>query len=158
MREIELRVTEVVAEPLSDALLAAGALSVTVTDADADSEHESALFGEPGHAPVSHAWASNVVVALFAADVDPLDAFRAAWEALDLAAPAPALSIRDVPSADWVRLTQAQFEPVRIGARLWIVPSWHAPPVADAINVRLDPGVAFGTGTHPTTRLCLSWL
>jgi ribosomal protein L11 methyltransferase len=164
LREIELRVDETLAEPLSDALLAAGALAVTISDADADTAAESALFGEPGFAPTHAAWRHNVVVALVDDGVDAPALLASAWSRLDLdgrrpgAATLPRLLDRPVPDDDWVRRTQAQFKPVQIGARLWIVPSWHEPPDPSAVVVRLDPGVAFGTGTHPTTRLCLSWL
>ena len=144
------------AEALSDALLALGALSVGVEDADAGTERETPQFGEPGHSPAP-LWAHSRIVALFdkAADV-PLIAAAAAGEA-GLGA-TPPYDITDVAEQDWVRLTQSQFEPIRINERLWIVPSWHEAPDPQAINLELDPGLAFGTGSHPTTRLCLEWL
>jgi ribosomal protein L11 methyltransferase len=144
------------AEALSDALLALGALSVGVEDADAGTERETPQFGEPGHSPTP-LWAHSRIVALFdkAADV-PLIAAAAAGEA-GLGA-TPPYDITEVAEQDWVRLTQSQFEPIRINERLWIVPSWHEAPDPQAINLELDPGLAFGTGSHPTTRLCLEWL
>lgn len=144
------------AEALSDALLARGALSVGVEDADAGTERETPQFGEPGHSPAP-LWAHSRIVALFdkAADV-PLIAAAAAGEA-GLGA-TPPYDITEVAEQDWVRLTQSQFEPIRINERLWIVPSWHEAPDPQAINLELDPGLAFGTGSHPTTRLCLEWL
>jgi ribosomal protein L11 methyltransferase len=144
------------AEALSDALLALGALSVGVEDADAGTERETPQFGEPGHSPAP-LWAHSRIVALFdkAADV-PLIAAAAAGEA-GLGA-TPPYDITEVAEQDWVRLTQSQFEPIRINERLWIVPSWHEAPDPQAINLELDPGLAFGTGSHPTTRLCLEWL
>jgi ribosomal protein L11 methyltransferase len=70
----------------------------------------------------------------------------------------PSFECRQVADADWVRLTQSQFDPIRVSQRLWIVPTWHVAPDPAAIVIRLDPGLAFGTGSHPTTRLCLRWL
>lgn len=144
------------AEALSDALLALGALSVGVEDADAGTERETPQFGEPGSTPAP-LWAHSRVVALFERSADiPLIAAAAAGEAgLDAT---PAYDITEVAEQDWVRLTQSQFEPIRINERLWIVPSWHDAPDPGAINLELDPGLAFGTGSHPTTRLCLEWL
>lgn len=144
------------AEALSDALLALGALSVGVEDADAGTERETPQFGEPGSAQ-SPLWAHSRVTALFDPNADiPLIAAAAAGEA-GLEA-TPPYDILEVAEQDWVRLTQSQFEPIRINERLWIVPSWHRAPDPDAINLALDPGLAFGTGSHPTTRLCLDWL
>ncbi|MBI4989468.1 MAG: 50S ribosomal protein L11 methyltransferase [Rhodocyclales bacterium] len=144
------------AEALSDALLALGALSVSVEDADAGTEREMPQFGEPGStsAPL---WDRSRVLALFDKHADiPLLVAAAAGEA-GLAA-TPSYDVTEIAEQDWVRLTQSQFEPIRINARLWIVPSWHEAPDPDAINLDLDPGLAFGTGSHPTTRLCLEWL
>lgn len=157
LRELTLTVAEAQAEPLSDALLAAGALSVAVEDAQADSADEQPLYGEPGLPLPQQAWQRNRLAVLIDAATDPAQLLAAAAEACEQAPPAIEAS-RVVEDADWVRLTQAQFPPTRIDERLWIVPSWHAPPDPAAINLRLDPGVAFGTGTHPTTRLCLAWL
>jgi len=157
LRELELLVDAIVAEPLSDALLAAGAVSVSVVDSAADSESEEPLFGEPGMLPARLAWQHNRLVVLIEAAIDAATLVAAA--AAGIVEPAPRIeSIRTLGDEDWVRKTQAQFPPTRIGTRLWIVPSWHAPPDPDAVVVRLDPGVAFGTGTHPTTQLMLQWL
>ena len=144
------------AEALADALLALGALSVGMEDADAGTDRETPQFGEPG-CELAPLWAHSHVVALFDRSADiPLIAAAAAGEAgLDTT---PAYQIAEVAEQDWVRLTQSQFEPIRINERLWIVPSWHPSPDPDAINLELDPGLAFGTGSHPTTRLCLDWL
>lgn len=140
------------AESLADALLAAGALAVSIEDRDAGTAAEEAQFGEPGEAE-PRAWRRNWVVALLpdGTDVPTLLA------RLGLAANAEH-TVEAVPEQDWVRLTQAQFNPIRITDRLWIVPSWHVAPRPDAVNIELDPGLAFGTGSHPTTRLCLIWL
>lgn len=144
------------AEALSDALLALGALSVGVEDADAGTERETPQFGEPGSSPAP-LWAHSRVIALFEKDADvPLIVAAAAGEA-GLAV-TPPYETTEVAEQDWVRLTQSQFEPIRVNERLWIVPSWHAAPDPGAINLELDPGLAFGTGSHPTTRLCLEWL
>jgi ribosomal protein L11 methyltransferase len=158
LREVVLSVDAEAAEPFADALLAAGALAVSIEDAEADTPGESALYGEPGTEPARRAWNRSRVIAQCDASVDCSALVRAAAAARGLSAP-PAFEQRDVPDDDWVRRTQAQFPPQRVGARLWIVPSWHEPPAdPHALVIRLDPGVAFGTGTHPTTRLCLEWL
>jgi ribosomal protein L11 methyltransferase len=143
-------------EALTDALLAAGALAVDVQDAAAGTAEEQPIFAEPGATPVA-GWQRNRVGALFAIDADLYTAVPQALRQAGLA-PAKAFSIERVEDADWVRLTQSQFHPMQITSRLWVVPSWHAPPDPGAINIVLDPGVAFGTGAHPTTRLCLRWL
>ena len=157
MLEVTLLADAASAEALSDALLASGALSVSIEDADADTSDESPLFGEPGGEPERAAWRHNRLSALLAAGTDPAQLLASACEAHSIEMPRICAQ-RQVEDADWVRLTQAQFPPTRIGDSLWIVPTWHEPPDPAAINIRLDPGVAFGTGTHPTTRLCLSWL
>ncbi|MGQ9686094.1 MAG: 50S ribosomal protein L11 methyltransferase [Thiobacillaceae bacterium] len=140
------------AEALSEALLSAGALSVSVEDRDAGTEAETPQFGEPGEAEPC-AWPHNWVVALLPGDTD----VPALLNRLGLAADAEH-TVEAVPEQDWVRQTQAQFDPISISDRLWIVPSWHEVPRPDAVNIILDPGLAFGTGSHPTTRLCLTWL
>lgn len=148
------------ADALSDALLAAGAISVSVEDALAGTDLETPQFGEPdasGGGPTTPLWTESRVVALF----DPSDDLIGRITAATLAAgidDLPEIELEDVAEQDWVRLTQAQFDPIRVNQRLWIVPSWHAAPDADAINLVLDPGLAFGTGSHPTTFLCLQWL
>ncbi|HZM46309.1 MAG TPA: 50S ribosomal protein L11 methyltransferase [Burkholderiales bacterium] len=141
-------------EAITDALLAAGALAVDVEDAHAGSEREEPLFAEGVEAPGT--WRLNVVRALLAAEADPGAVVAAACAVVGV--PAPPHTVEVVPDQDWVRATQAQFHPIQITSRLWIVPSWHPPPDPKALNVTLDPGLAFGTGNHATTRLCLRWL
>ena len=145
---------EMVGDALIDEL---EALSVSVEDADADSSSEHALFGEPGMPAPAAGWDRSMLRALFA---DEAHATQAATLLLaqEWAREVRVQSIRPVPEQDWVRLTQSQFAPVSITADFWIVPSWHEPPAAAALVMRLDPGLAFGTGTHPTTRMCLRWI
>ncbi len=157
LREFVVQVDGDSADAFSDALLAAGALSVSLADADADTVREQPLFGEPGGEPDQAAWPYNLVRVLVVPGTDVARLIVAAAAACGIAPPA-VQSAREVEDADWVTLTQSQFPPVRITDGLWIVPSWHEPPQAGAISIRLDPGTAFGTGTHPTTRLCLQWL
>ena len=158
LAEVTLRIDAEHAELLADTLLASGALSVAVEDADADTPDELPLFGEPGLEPDRLAWQHSRLRVLVAGDQEAArHAVEAAIASLQLAAPTIESS-SPVAEADWVRATQAQFPPTRISDRLWIVPTWHDPPDPTAIAVRLDPGVAFGTGTHPTTQLCLAWL
>lgn len=144
------------AEALSEALLERGALSVDMLDADADTPDEQAIFGEPGE-PTSAVWQHNLVNALFESGTPVADILQASCDTLGIS-PLPPHQIETLQESDWVRLTQAQFDPIRISDRLWIVPTWHAPTDPSAINIALDPGLAFGTGSHPTTRLCLRWL
>jgi len=144
------------AEALSDALLELGALSADLLDADADTPDEQAIFGEPGEPPPG-VWQHNRVSALFNDDQDVSAILRKAASSVGLEQ-LPEYRIETLADNDWVRLTQAQFEPIRISSRLWIVPTWHTPSDPEAINIVLDPGLAFGTGSHPTTRLCLRWL
>lgn len=150
-----LEVPAAEAELLSDALMAHGAMSVSVEDADAGTAQEQPLFGEPG-SPLETMWAHSVMRALCDSDTNVEELLRVASAACNIAP--PVYRIENVPEQDWVRLTQAQFEPIRISLRLWIVPSWHQVPDPDALSLQLDPGLAFGTGSHPTTRLCLRWL
>ncbi len=144
------------AEALSEALLELGALSVDLLDADADTPDEQAIFGEPGEPPPG-LWQHNRVSALFDSgkDVAAILHQAAAGIGLDVI---PAYRIESLADHDWVRMTQSQFAPIPISPRLWIVPTWHEPGDPDAVNIVLDPGLAFGTGSHPTTRLCLRWL
>jgi ribosomal protein L11 methyltransferase len=144
------------AEPLCDALLEAGALSATIEDADADTPDEQPQFGEPG-LETAPGWQRSRIVALLEADADAGELLATASATVGLAA-VPAWSVEPVAEQNWVQLTQSQFDPIRISGRLWIVPSWHAAPDPTAVNLVLDPGMAFGTGSHPTTRLCLEWL
>jgi ribosomal protein L11 methyltransferase len=143
------------ADALADALLEAGALSVDASDPHAGTPDETALYGEPGAPPGEH-WPVARLTALFTDGVDAEALVAAAAKALRL--PQPACERYIVEEQDWVRATQAQFEPIRVGERLWVVPTWCKAPDPDAINLTLDPGLAFGTGSHPTTRLCLNWL
>jgi ribosomal protein L11 methyltransferase len=144
------------AEALADALLERGALSVDVSDAQAGSADERAIFDEPDEPARAH-WQVNRVCALFDAQVAHQRLLREACEDAGLEQ-MPAFVAHTVPEQDWVRATQQQFNPIEISERLWIVPSWSEPPSPDAINLRLDPGLAFGTGAHPTTWQCLRWL
>jgi len=155
--EIVIEVARDNAEALSDALIEAGALSVSVEDADEGTEQEKPLFGEPGMEPKEAAWEHSRVVALTDVDADQAAIVAEAAAAIGLAA-APAFTTRNVDDEDWVRLTQSQFEPIHIGKNIWVVPSWHEAPDANALILELDPGLAFGTGSHPTTKLCMEWL
>jgi len=162
MREMVLLCPGSFAEPLSDSLLESGALSVSVEDADLDTDEEQPLFGEPGSEPNTQAWTRNRLVVLLADGTDPEQLLASAREELDTETDLPWF-LREVPDADWVRLTQSQFGPISVGEHILIVPSWHADqmpktPVAGRIAIELDPGLAFGTGSHPTTHLCLEWL
>jgi len=143
------------AEALSDALLEAGASSVELTDAEAGSPFEQAWFDEQGTA-APRPWRLNVLSALFDEETDASAALAAACARAGIAQPPH--HVHRVADRDWVGASRDQFQPIRISSRLWIVPSWHSPPDPTAINLLLDPGVAFGTGSHPTTRLCLQWL
>lgn len=143
------------AEALTDALMEAGALSAGIEDADAGTPEEKPQFGEPGM-DTAAAWDHSRIAALFEADADPAAVLTACCAELGLAV--PPFTLEEVAEQNWVQLTQSQFEPIRVSDRLWIVPSWHEAPTPDAINLILDPGMAFGTGSHPTTRLCLEWL
>lgn len=148
------------ADMLSDALLAAGAISVSVEDALAGTELETPQFGEPDgsvNAPATPLWNESRVVALFEPSDDLIGRIAAATVAAGID-DLPEIELEEVAEQDWVRLTQSQFDPIQVNSRLWIVPSWHAAPDPGAINLVLDPGLAFGTGSHPTTFLCLQWL
>ncbi|PLK50817.1 50S ribosomal protein L11 methyltransferase [Uliginosibacterium sp. TH139] len=153
---VSLKAAAEQAEALSEALMEAGALSVSIEDADAGTERETPQFGEPGSVN-EKLWDHSVVIALFDAGVDLPAALAAAADEAGLE-DVPPFTVEDVAEQNWVQLTQAQFDPIHITDRLWIVPSWHQSPDANAINIEMDPGMAFGTGSHPTTRLCLQWL
>lgn len=144
------------AEALSEALMEVGALSVSIEDADAGTERETPQFGEPGHIN-ERLWDHSRVIALFEADAELAVLLAQASGAVGLDA-VPPFTVEEVAEQNWVQLTQSQFDPIRINDGLWIVPSWHAAPNPDAINIEMDPGMAFGTGSHPTTHLCLQWL
>ena len=151
-----LRTDARVADALSDALLEQGALSVSMEDASAGTAEEAPLYGEPGLA-VETAWPQSLITALYERGGDPAQLIAAACTQIGLAQ-APDYRVEPVADEDWVRRSQSQFEPIRISDKLWIVPSWATAPDPDAVNLVLDPGLAFGTGSHPSTRLCLQWL
>lgn len=157
MYELSVMCPQERVEPLSDALDALEALSVSVEDADAQTDAERALFGEPGMPPPADGWQRSRVTALFAQEEGAGQAL-ALLQAQDFFAHCKVLGIAPVPDQDWVRLTQSQFAPVDITPDFWIVPTWHELPAAATRSIRLDPGLAFGTGTHPTTRMCLRWI
>jgi ribosomal protein L11 methyltransferase len=157
MLELQLIVPEELVESVSDALMdELDSLSVSVEDADADTAHEQALFGEPGMPAPRGGWQRSVVKALFEHEETATEAATLLL-AQDWAQDVHVQSLQAVPDEDWVRLTQSQFAPVPITPNFWIVPSWHEPPAQAKTLIRLDPGLAFGTGTHPTTRMCLRW-
>jgi ribosomal protein L11 methyltransferase len=157
MVELLLQAPESAVEQVSDALIdELGALSASVEDADADTEAEHALFGEPGMPTPASGWQRSRVHALFSDEAAATEAATLLL-AQDWACEVHVLGMRPVAEQDWVRLTQSQFAPVEITPGFWIVPSWHEPPAGAQRVIRLDPGLAFGTGTHPTTRMCLRW-
>ncbi|WP_332813717.1 50S ribosomal protein L11 methyltransferase [Ramlibacter sp.] len=157
MFELRLLCGESQVEAVSDALEALDALSVSVEDADAQTDAEQALFGEPGLPPPREGWQRSRVLALFSGRAAAEEAARLLL-AQDFFAGGRVLGIEEIAEQDWVRLTQSQFAPVEITPAFWIVPSWHQPPAQATRVIRLDPGLAFGTGTHPTTRMCLRWI
>jgi ribosomal protein L11 methyltransferase len=157
MFELRLLCPEGQVETLSEALDALDALSVSVEDADAQTEAEQALFGEPGMPAPRDGWQRSRVMALFGDETQAQEAAQL-LQLQDFFASCELLGVSLVPDEDWVRLTQSQFSPVEITPEFWIVPSWHEPPVQAREVIRLDPGLAFGTGTHPTTRMCLRWI
>lgn len=154
-QSLEITAGEEVAESISDALMELGALSVSIEDADAETAAEKPIFGEPGEAPPG-VWRHNVVSALFGEESNVDAVMQDLTEATGLRN--LSYTVQAVEEQDWVRATQSQFDPIRIRDDLWIVPSWHVAPNPDALNIVLDPGLAFGTGSHPTTHLCLAWL
>ena len=162
MHELVLSAPQSLVEPVSDMLMdELAALSVSVEDADAGTDGEHAIFGEPGMPAPAAGWNRSTLKALF----DSADAAETAATLLlaqDWAAASntglQVQALAEVAEQDWVRITQSQFAPVSITPEFWVVPSWHEPPAAARHVIRLDPGLAFGTGTHPTTRMCLRWL
>jgi ribosomal protein L11 methyltransferase len=152
---LKIQATEQNADLISDALMNIGALSASIEDANAETATEQAIFGEPGDPPPG-IWQQNIVTAMFDEQTD----VNQVISNLKLATKIPEFQFNTeiIAEQDWVRATQAQFEPIKITDKLWIVPTWHTAPNADAINIVLDPGLAFGTGSHPTTHLCLEWL
>ena len=157
MHELRLLAPQDRVEWLSEVLEALDAFSVSVEDADAHSDSESPLFGEPGMPPPQAGWDRSQVTALFADQAQAQSAadvlgLQDGFDSCEF------LGITELVEQDWVRLTQSQFAPVEITPDFWIVPTWHEPPAQAQRVLRLDPGLAFGTGTHPTTRMCLRWL
>ena len=162
MFQLVLQAPEALVENVSDALMdELDALSVSVEDSDADTDAEKALFGEPGMPAPSAGWLRSTLTALFETEQAASEAATLLL-AQDWATQAgnsvSMTSLDEVAEQDWVRLTQSQFDPVEITPTFWIVPNWHEPPAAATRLIRLDPGMAFGTGTHPTTRMCLGWI
>jgi ribosomal protein L11 methyltransferase len=158
MFELVLRAPQALVEPVSDVLMEElDALSVSVEDADAGTEAEKALFGEPGMPVAQPGWDKSTLRALFEQEQQAEHAATLLL-AQDWTAGVHLQALEAVPDEDWVRITQSQFAPVEITPSFWIVPSWHEPPAAAQKLIRLDPGLAFGTGTHPTTRMCLRWI
>lgn len=157
MFELRLMCPEDRVEDVSDGLDALDALSVSVEDADAQTDAEQALFGEPGMPPPKEGWQRSRVLALFHEREQALEALEL-LQAQDFFTGCEVLGVQEIPEQDWVRLTQSQFAPVEITPEFWIVPTWHEPPEVARVVIRLDPGLAFGTGTHPTTRMCLRWI
>ncbi len=157
MFELRLLCPQDQVETLSDTLEALDALSVSVEDADAQTDAEQPLFGEPGLPPPRDSWERSRVGALYTSETLARDALTI-LQAQDFFTECSILTIQEVPEQDWVRLTQSQFAPIEITPEFWIVPSWHLPPKQARIIIELDPGLAFGTGTHPTTRMCLRWI
>lgn len=155
-RSLVATIDAAAADRLADHLLEAGAASVSLEDPAAGTADETPIFAEPGM-PAERIWARTTLRALVpeALDVDTVLAIAAAHAGLDRPL---RYRVETLADENWVEKTQAQFEPIRISPRLWIVPSWHTPIDAAAINITLDPGLAFGTGSHPTTQLCLRWL
>ena len=141
----------------SDALLAVGAMAVTVEDADEGTSNEKPIFGEPGADSEEHVWKNSRIIALISADINIEDILLMAVNECGIDH-IPSYFVRNVPSKDWVQETQSQFSPIHIGQNIWIIPSWHEASNHTGIILRIDPGLAFGTGSHPTTHLCLEWL
>ena len=155
--ELSLRVPQARIEAMCEALDALDALSVSVEDADAHTDAEQALFGEPGMPAPQEGWQRSRVLALFSQEAAAREAADM-LQAQDFFEGCQLLGVAAVPDQDWVRLTQSQFAPVQVTPQFWIVPTWHEPPAQARQVIRLDPGLAFGTGTHPTTRMCLRWI
>ncbi len=157
MFELSLLCPEEKVDVLSESLEALDALSVCIEDADAQTTVEQALFGEPGMPPPKDGWKRSVVKALFDSQQEAQGALQTLM-LQDFFASCKNLQMVHVADQDWVRLTQSQFAPVEITPEFWIVPTWHQAPAAALKIITLDPGLAFGTGTHPTTRMCLRWI
>ena len=157
---IKIDANENNADAISDALMAIGALSASIEDANAETALEQAIFGEPSSDTIQYSppgiWQQNIVTAMFAENADANQIIRTLSQQTGIAT--FEFNTELIAEQDWVRATQAQFDPIKITDKLWIVPTWHTAPHADAVNIVLDPGLAFGTGSHPTTSLCLEWL
>ena len=143
------------AELLSDELMEVGALSTAIEDAYAGTDKEQPIFDEPNE-PSAEIWEQSLIIAMFDADTD-VDAAVALLPE-NMRPVKEAYTVTSVADQDWVKLTQSQFDPIHVSERLWITPTWHEAPTDGSINIELDPGLAFGTGSHPTTFLCLRWL
>lgn len=152
---LKIQASDENAELISDTLMELGVLSVSIEDTNADTEEEQAIFGEPGDPPPG-IWHENTVTAMLESDADIDALINQLKEKTNIAD--FNFTSETIEEQDWVRETQSQFNPIRITDQLWIVPTWHEAPNSDAINIILDPGLAFGTGSHPTTHLCLEWL
>ena len=157
---LKIQANESNADAISDALMSIGALSASIEDANAETAAEQAIFGEPSSSDIQYPppgiWQQNIITAMFDEDADIGQVIRAL--SAETTIPTFQYHTEIIAEQDWVRATQAQFEPIKITDTLWIVPTWHVAPNSDAINIVLDPGLAFGTGSHPTTHLCLDWL
>lgn len=152
---LKIDATEQNADVISDALMNIGALSASIEDANAETLAEQAIFGEPGDPPPG-IWQQNIVTAMFDEMTDVSLVIQTLSQ--DTGITQLQYHTESIADQDWVRSTQAQFEPIKITDNLWIVPTWHTAPHSSAVNILLDPGLAFGTGSHPTTHLCLEWL
>ncbi|WP_373191319.1 50S ribosomal protein L11 methyltransferase [Halomonas sp.] len=152
--QLKARIAPEHAERLEELLLAEGATAITLQDAFDDPVFEP----ERGTTPL---WDETLLSGLYD-DLEGIDAMldrvRQAWAVEFPQEPCPEVEVELLADRDWEREWMVDFQPLRMGEWLWIVPSWHAPPAPDAVNLLLDPGLAFGTGTHPTTALCLAWL
>jgi len=157
---LKIQANELNADAISDGLMSIGALSASIEDANAETLAEQAIFGEPSSSDIQYPppgiWQQNIVTAMFDENADVNQLISALSQ--ETAISQFQYSTDTIADQDWVRATQAQFEPIKITDNMWIVPTWHAAPNAKAINIVLDPGLAFGTGSHPTTHLCLEWL
>ena len=162
---LKIEANESNADAISDALMSIGALSASIEDANAETAAEQAIFGEPSSSDIQYPppgiWQQNIITAMFDENIDVNQVISALGHELtgpETTIPTFQYSTEIIAEQDWVRATQAQFEPIKITDTLWIVPTWHVAPNSEAINIVLDPGLAFGTGSHPTTHLCLEWL
>ena len=157
---LKIQANELNADAISDGLMSIGALSASIEDANAETLAEQAIFGEPSSSDIQYPppgiWQQNIVTAMFDENADVNQLISALSQ--ETAISQFQYSTDTIADQDWVCATQAQFEPIKITDNMWIVPTWHAAPNAKAINIVLDPGLAFGTGSHPTTHLCLEWL